>query len=266
VSVSLSDASGEAVIEGDTGAMPLWYRTQVRGLFGAEPTLDALIALLGEAGFAAPSLTAVDDRDWESAWRQHVMPRRYGDRLWVLPSFADASPKQEICVRLDSGLAFGTGGHPTTALCLEWLDHAAPKGASVIDYGCGSGILAIAAVKLGAAIVRAVDNDPQALETARANAANNACEGQIGFFAPPTMPREPADILLANIFANPLISLCDEFAELVRPGGHIALSGILATQADAVFEACADAFVLERVTAREDWVRIIGRRRDHLPK
>lgn len=261
VSVSLSEASGEAVIESDPGATPLWRRTRVRGLFCAGTTLDGLIVVLAEAGYSAPRVSPVHDQDWEHAWRQHVEARRYGERLWVLPSFAEASPDQEICVRLDPGLAFGTGAHPTTALCLEWLDQTVRAGASVIDYGCGSGILAIAAAKLGAGSVRAVDTDPLALETARGNARDNACIGQISFFPPQRLPRDPADVLVANIFANPLIDLCDEFAGLVRAGGHIALSGILSVQSDAVWKAYDNAFELAPVAVREDWIRISGRRR-----
>lgn len=262
VSVSMSDASaGETLLEGDPGANSLWRRTRVQGLFSGDAALEGLIARLREAGYPPPSIAPVRDDDWENAWRQHVTARRYGERLWVLPSFADASPGQEICVRLDPGLAFGTGAHPTTALCLEWLDRNVRTGVSVIDYGCGSGILAIAAAKLGAARVRAVDTDPQALGTARDNAGDNACDGQIAFFAPSQLPRYPADLLVANLFANALVDLCDEFAGLVRAGGCIALSGILAGQADAVKRVYEHAFELEPSAVRENWVRISGRRR-----
>ncbi|HEX9585460.1 MAG TPA: 50S ribosomal protein L11 methyltransferase [Gammaproteobacteria bacterium] len=261
VSVSLSDASDEAAIEGGSGAAPLWRRTRVCGLFSAGTTLDGLVALLAGAGYSAPSVAPVPDRDWENAWRQHLEARRYGNRLWILPSFAEALPGQEICVRLDPGLAFGTGTHPTTALCLEWLDQSVPPGASVIDYGCGSGILAIAAVKLGARTVRAVDSDPQALDTARQNARNNGCGRELSFFPPQFLPRDPVDILVANIFADPLVRLRDEFAHLVRCGGSIALSGILAAQADTVLKAYDVAFELATSSAKRDWVRISGRRK-----
>ncbi|HEY5700894.1 MAG TPA: 50S ribosomal protein L11 methyltransferase [Gammaproteobacteria bacterium] len=258
VSVSLSDGSGEAIIESDTGVTPLWRKTQVRGLFDAGAALDGLVGQLKEAGYAAPSVTAVDDRDWEHAWRQHVSPRRFGRRLWVLPSFAEASPEQRICVRLDPGLAFGTGAHPTTALCLEWLDEAVKPGDSMVDYGCGSGILAIAAVKLGAERVHAVDTDPRALETARRNAVHNDCAQAIEFHDPASLPRQPADLLVANIFANPLMDLRQELGALLRPGGHIALSGILLSQAEAVAAAFNEGFALEPVTTRDNWACISG--------
>lgn len=263
VSVSLTGASGEALIDADADGEAIWRRTRIRGLFRPEASLGPLIASLAGAGYA-PDVTPVHDHDWEHAWREHVKPRRYGDRLWVLPTFTEALPGQEICVRLDPGLAFGTGAHPTTALCLEWLDRTVSAGATVIDYGCGSGILAIAAVKLGARAVRAVDIDPQALATARENARLNECDRQISFYSPQVLPREPVDVLVANILANPLVELRDEFARLVRAGGSIALSGILAIQARAVLKAYDNVFHLNDPSLREEWVRISGcRRRSH---
>ncbi|MDX1513876.1 MAG: 50S ribosomal protein L11 methyltransferase, partial [Gammaproteobacteria bacterium] len=234
---------------------------RVRGLFSDDVPLQSLRARLMDAGYPEPSIDRVDDRDWENAWRQHVPPRRYGGRLWVLPSDAETGPEHGVCVRLDPGLAFGTGAHPTTALMLEWLDGNVEPGASLIDYGCGSGILAIAAAKLGAARVRAVDNDPMALQTARDNARDNDCLDRITFHDPESVPREGADLLVSNIFADPLISLFASFEGLVRPRGRIALSGILADQLGAVAEVYAQGFELAPVLDRDRWILLSGRKR-----
>jgi len=264
VSVSLTEAKHEALIEDEPGAAPLWQATRVRGLFAENADVAALNHRLRQAGFTPPPVTPLEDRDWERAWQQHVPPRRYGPNLWVVPSFTQRPPSEGVSVRLDPGLAFGTGNHATTALCLEWLADQALDGLDVIDYGCGSGILAIAAVKLGARAARAVDNDPKALETARENARLNRCLGRIRFHSPESVPLAPADVLVANIFANPLISLADELAQLVRPNGRIALSGILATQAEDVSRAYAAWFKMTPAVERDQWFRIAGTR--HHPK
>ncbi len=261
VSVSLTEAKDEALIEDKPGAAPLWQATRVQGLFAEDADVAALNHRLRQAGFPSPRVTPLEDRDWERAWQQHVAPRRYGQRLWVVPSFTRNPPRGGVCVRLDPGLAFGTGNHATTALCLEWLAEQTLDGLDLIDYGCGSGILAIAAVKLGARAARAVDNDPKALETARENARLNRCLGRIRFHSPESLPSAPADVLVANIFANPLISLADELARLVRPSGRIALSGILATQAEDVHRAYAVWFKITPAAERDQWVRIAGERR-----
>jgi ribosomal protein L11 methyltransferase len=261
VSVSLTEAKDEVLIENEPGTTALWQATRVRGLFAEDADVAALNQRLRQAGFTPPRVTPLEDRDWERAWQQHVPPRRYGRRLWVVPSFTQRPPGGGVCVRLDPGLAFGTGNHATTALCLEWLADQALDGLDIIDYGCGSGILAIAAVKLGARAARAVDNDPKALETARENARLNRCLGRIRFHSPESLPSAPADVLVANIFANPLISLSPDLAQLVRPSGRIVLSGILATQAEAVSTAYAAWFKMSPAAERDQWVRIAGERR-----
>jgi ribosomal protein L11 methyltransferase len=189
-------------------------------------------------------------------------PMRFGRRLWIYPSNVEPPDEGEaVVVRLDPGLAFGTGTHPTTALCLEWLDGLDLAGRTVIDYGCGSGVLAIAALKLGARHVIGVDNDPQALAASRDNAERNGVAAQLDLCAPEAFPARPADALVANILAGPLHDLAPRFAECVRPGGEIALSGILRGQEDALLERYEEWFDALAVEAREDWIRISGRRR-----
>lgn len=260
-SVSLSNASEDILIEQDPGATPLWSDTRVRGLFAGDAEVAALKAALSAAGFGAPTVRRIEDRDWSRAWEQHVKPARYGERLWVLPTFADESSYPGVCVRLDPGLAFGTGSHPTTALCLEWLEGEELSGREVVDYGCGSGILAIAAAKLGARRVHCVDTDPQALEVAAANARLNRVERRLSFHRPDQCPRVWAEALVANIFATPLMSLAEEISALLKPGGRIALSGILSAQIDDVADAYAPWVSFDMPTTRKGWTRIAGTRR-----
>lgn len=261
VSVSLSSACEEILIEDAPGTAPLWPATRVRGLFNCAVDPRQLTQALAAAGFGAPQVERIEDRQWSRAWMQHVRPQRYGDHLWVLPSFADPAEDAEVWVRLDPGLAFGTGSHATTALCLEWLEHAALEGMEVIDYGSGSGILAIAAVKLGARSARCVDTDAEALATARQNARSNAVENRLGFFLPEELPRRPADVLVANILAAPLIGLAEALAKLVRAGGRIALSGILSEQAVSVTSAYEGYIAFDAAESRDGWVLLSGTRR-----
>lgn len=258
LSVSLSNACEEDLIEQSVDAAPLWSATRVQGLFDQEADLERLARALKTAGFAEPQLRRIEDQEWAGAWKQHVRPQRYGDRLWVLPSFAEAPAGDVVCVRLDPGLAFGTGGHATTALCLEWLAGLPLKGKEVIDYGCGSGVLAIAAVKLGAARARCVDNDPRALDTARENARTNGVEERLSFYLPEHLPRRPADVVVANILAAPLIDLAATLTALLADGGRIALSGILCEQAEAVTEAYTGYIAYDAAESREGWVRLSG--------
>ena len=258
LSVSLSNACEEILIEQQPDAAPLWSATRVQGLFHHEADLERVARMLTTAGFGEPEVRRIEDEEWAGAWKQHVRPRRYGDRLWVLPSFAEAPAGDAVCVRLDPGLAFGTGGHATTALCLEWLAGLALDGKEVIDYGCGSGILAIAAVKLGAARARCVDNDPGALDTARANARANAVAERMSFYLPEDLPRRPAEVVVANILAAPLIGLAATLTALLADGGRIALSGILSEQAEAVTEAYSGYIAYDAPESREGWVRLSG--------
>jgi ribosomal protein L11 methyltransferase len=200
------------------------------------------------------------DQAWERVWLEDFRPMRFGRRLWVCPGGLPAGDADAIRIELDPGLAFGTGTHPTTALCLEWLDGQDLAGCSVVDYGCGSGILAVAAAKLGAAHVVAMDIDPQALIATRENALRNRVAGTLTVTGEPALAPRSADVLLANILAGPLVELAPRFAEALVPGGRLALSGLLPEQADAVTAAYRPWFHIETTTTRDGWVLLSARR------
>jgi ribosomal protein L11 methyltransferase len=270
LSITLLDADADtgheqAILEPAVGETPLWSLIVLSALFDADVDRSGLVQVLGEL---LPDLDPgqiqfreVADQDWTRVWMDQFKPMQFGDRLWIYPwNIEPPANSDAISVRLDPGLAFGTGTHPTTALCLEWLDHAQLTGKSVIDYGCGSGVLAIAAALLGAASVVGIDNDPQALLASRDNAERNGV-GSIDLYLPENDPGEPADVLVANILAGPLHALAPTFAQRVKAGGAIALSGILAGQHEELLERYAEWFEQLAVTVREDWVRIDGQRR-----
>ena len=274
LAITLNDADADtpderAIFEPGVGETPLWREITLQALFDATADRAGLVAALAElVPELAPERIAfrdIEDQDWTRAWMDQFQPMRFGRRLWICPHDAGAeSGADAVVVRLDPGLAFGTGTHPTTALCLEWLDAAALDDARVIDYGCGSGVLAIAALKLGAARVAAVDNDPQALTATRDNAQRNGVEERVDLYTPDALPTAPADVLVANILAGPLHDLAPRFAALLEPGGAVALSGILVGQQDELLVRYAADFEHLEVAVREDWVRISGRRRARL--
>ncbi len=259
VSVTLLDAEDEPVLEPDIGTTPLWSDTLVVALFPVDTTTELLHEQLAAAGVAVERLVFEElaDRDWEREWMAHFQPTRFGQRLWIVPSWAAAPEPDAINLLLDPGLAFGTGTHPTTALCLTWLDRQHLAGLTVLDFGCGSGILAIAALLLGAARALATDIDPQALEATAANGSRNDVR-HLHCLAPADLPSDPVDIVIANILANPLLSLAADLAARVRPGGRIALSGILAEQAASVTTAYAQWFAMDEPENRDGWVLLSG--------
>lgn len=266
LSITLTDAADDPVLEPAPGEVPLWPRVIAVGLFDAAADIGQVLLLAQMAlGLAAPpavTVTTVAGQDWERVRLDELRALRFGERLWVCPRGRSVDDPDAVVVLLDPGLAFGTGTHPTTALCLEWLDAHARPGDRAIDYGCGSGILAIAAARLGAAAVFALDIDSQALQATGENARANAVADRITIATPDQAPPFKADCLLANILARPLIELAPRFAALLRPGGRLAVSGILADQADAVAEALAAAgFTPEGRAEREGWVRLDARRR-----
>ncbi|MEW6352806.1 MAG: 50S ribosomal protein L11 methyltransferase [Pseudomonadota bacterium] len=318
LAVTLQDNADEPIYEPELDTTPLWSHTQVSALFAAEIDRAALLEKLRGA-LGQPALQCgvqiLEDRDWQRACRDDFQPRRFGARLWVCPSWHTPPDPDAVNLLLDPGLAFGTGMHPTTALCLEWLAAANLRGLDVIDYGCGSGILAVAAAKLGARRVWAADIDPQALEATRANAEKNAVQDVIVTGLPdaelppqsesangPSMARGPrlvpiaesangpsvargprlvpiaesatgpsvargprlvpiADTLLANILARPLVDLAPRFAALLRPGGHIVLSGLLSEQAQHVACAYTPWFTMADIVVHEGWARLEGIRK-----
>lgn len=268
--VSMEDAADQPLYEPDPGTTPLWSQTTVTGLFESGQDIEQLCANIRDAWHqqtqqALPEIevTLVEDKDWERAWMDDFQPLKFGERLWIVPSWHDAPDPDAANLMLDPGLAFGTGTHPTTALCLEWLDGQEVHGKQVIDYGCGSGILGLAALLLGADHVIGVDTDPQALEASRENARrNDVDESKLDLYLPENEPDTQADVMLANILAQPLIGLAPHLAARTRQGGDLVLSGILSHQARDVMAAYEPWFVMDEPEQREEWIRLTGRRND----
>jgi len=263
--VTLLDAADQPLYEPPLGTTPLWNTTRVIGLFETQTDIPAVLASLQQHLAPAPlpvwHLNPLEDRDWVRAWMDNFQPMRFGERVWICPSGFTPPEPEAINILLDPGLAFGTGTHPTTAMCLRWLDAHPPRGLAVVDYGCGSGILGIAACKLGADHVSGVDTDPQALLATHDNAEKNRVGGCIKAYLPADFHSEPVPLLLANILAGPLQSLAPRFTELVAPAGHIVLSGILAEQADSVIQHYQPAFDIHVAAQQEGWICLAGQRR-----
>jgi ribosomal protein L11 methyltransferase len=265
-SITFVDQGDEPILEPKPGEIRLWSATLVRALFDAriEPLrqLERMSQSLGTECIADARLRAVEDRDWERVWLADWKSMRFGRRLWVCPTEAEPPDDPDaIVVRLDPGLAFGTGTHPTTAVCLQVLDALPLTGRSLIDYGCGSGILGIAALKMGAAHVTAVDLDPQALLATRANALRNGVARSIDVQGVPAS-LQPASCVVANILAGPLIELAPLLTASCEPGGDLLLSGLLKSQAYAVKAAYASGFDIVQVIGREEWCCIHARARE----
>jgi ribosomal protein L11 methyltransferase len=263
-SITFVDRGDEPVLEPKPGEIKLWSDTLVRALFqessDAALNLDRLASALGPHVTQTARVRAVEEQVWERAWLIGWKSMRFGRRLWICPRTAEAPQAPDaVVVRLDPGLAFGTGTHPTTALCLQILDSLPVAGRRVIDYGCGSGILALAALKLGAAGAIAVDLDPQALLATRENARHNRVASSIevqGIEAP--LPA--AFCVMANILAGPLIELAPKLTAACEPAGHLLLSGLLKTQAFAVKAAYSSGFAIVQVVERDEWCCIHARR------
>lgn len=262
LSVTCLDAANHPLYEPDPQHPPIWPQTRVNALFAAATDRDAIRAVLAATLGALPphEISILEDREWTREWLKDFRPMRFGRRLWIVPSTYEPPDAGAVNIRLDPGLAFGTGTHPTTALCLEWLDAADLNGRTVIDYGCGSGILAVAAARLGAAKVWATDNDPQALLATRENAVHNRVSNLIHTSVPEVCPMSHADVLLANILAAPLCTLAPRFASLIKSGGQIVLSGILENQQQDIRNAYAKDFRIVHVAQRLEWLRMDAQR------
>jgi ribosomal protein L11 methyltransferase len=275
VSVTLTDGEDQPVFQTEPGATPLWDSVLLCGMFTAEMDLQPLLSDLqnrltdrgpNDSARQAIELDSLPDQDWEKTWMDRFHPLQFGSRLWICPSWLTPPDPDAVNILLDPGLAFGTGTHPTTALCLEWLEQQNLRDKLVIDYGCGSGVLAIAAALLGAREVLAVDNDPQAIQASEANrAANGIRVAQLSCYLPEQFPLHssslPADLLIANILAGPLEQLAPHFADLVRPGGHLVLSGILPEQCEPLQALYQRWFDMSEPVEREQWTRLSGTRR-----
>ncbi len=263
--VSFLDAHDTPIYEPMPGEVIYWTNTVVVGLFDAEHPMDKVVNQLKQVSFfkGAPNfkLEQLEDKDWEREWMDNFHPIKFGQRLWVCPSWRDIPDPAAVNVMLDPGLAFGTGTHPTTALCMQWLDATIKPEQTVVDFGCGSGILGIAALKLGAQRVIGVDIDPQAIEASLANAKRNQVEGQIELYLPQDQPRDfQADVVVANILAGPLAELKAIISAYVKPGGLLALSGILQSQAQSVMDAYSDEFSFDPVAVQDEWVRLSAKK------
>jgi len=264
IALSLADAGDEPQFEPAPGATPLWHEIRLRALFPETPepallaaTLEAVLGLQA----SAIRIEHLADRAWEREWLRDFRPMRYGHRLWVCPAGQRPAEAAPIVLELDPGLAFGTGTHATTALCLEWLDAQPLSGWRLLDYGCGSGILALAALKLGAARACAYDIDPQALLATRENAAKNGLSGRIEVVADAYDIAGPFDVVLANILARPLTELAPRLALHSRPGGAVVLAGLLDSQGAEVAQAYRPWFDIETAAVRDGWILLSGRRR-----
>lgn len=262
VSVTFSDAEDQPQYEPLPGETKLWDITNVTGLFENSAPLETIRGALLNARLinhkTDVSMAELADQVWERAWLKDFKAMRFGQHLWICPTGFSVQTENAVVIDLDPGLAFGTGTHPTTALCLTWLDAHPPLGKTVIDYGCGSGILGIAAAKLGAQHCYAVDIDPQAIEATTSNASINQVAEQLHCYLPDQFQPIKADCLLANILAEPLIQFAPYFSTLLAHHGSITLSGILAEQADSVIAAYAPYFDLAPAQQQEDWILLTG--------
>ena len=262
--VTYMDAQDVPIYEPPVGSTKLWKNTVVTGLYEADTDPFKIVAFIEKTmkDQVHCKVEQLEDKDWVREWMEHFHPMKFGNRLWICPSWCEIPEPEAVNVMLDPGLAFGTGTHPTTAMCLEFLDGADLKDRMVIDYGCGSGILAVAALKLGAGRVVGIDIDPQAVDATEDNAKRNGVEGRIEVYLPEKRPEKlEADVLVANILAGPLRDLAPDIAGLVKPGGHLALSGILETQAEEIAGIYSQWFEMDGICCREEWSRISGTRK-----
>jgi ribosomal protein L11 methyltransferase len=264
LAVSYTDQRDDPILEPAPGEFRLWPHSRLQALFPFETSPQELVAGLSHVLRVASNRLTIEtlaDRVWEREWLRDFHPMCFGRRLWVAPHHAHVHTEDAVIVRLDPGLAFGTGTHATTAMCLAWLDEHAAAGQLAIDYGCGSGVLAVAAVKLGAREALAFDIDPQALTATRDNATANGVEAQVRVVDSDAALPPGADIVLANILCGPLCELAPRFAALCRPGGKIVLAGLLTSQSDEVARAHAPWFDIAPFASRDGWTALAGSRR-----
>lgn len=266
ISVTLQDDADQPILEPELGTTPIWDETQAIGLFDAGMDSEKLMQALAAAyqqktGQPLPRYKTeiLEDKDWVRAWMDDYHPMPFGKRLWVCPSWSKPPEPDAVNLSLDPGLAFGTGTHPTTALCLRFLDEQVQGNELVVDYGCGSGILGIAALLLGADSMVGIDIDPQALLATQDNAERNQIDPQrYQVFLPQQAPKVQADITVANILAGPLTALAPEIASYTKSGGKLALSGLLKEQAEEIMTCYSQWFDLNPPQQQDDWVVITG--------
>ncbi|MBA6414089.1 50S ribosomal protein L11 methyltransferase [Parahaliea sp. F7430] len=265
VAVTMEDNADQPVLEPGVGETPLWQQIRLTGLYLADTDMKAVLAQFPPALLdkCNQRVEILEDKDWEREWIKHYQPMRFGSRLWVCPSWLEPPEPDAVNLLLDPGLAFGTGTHPTTALCLSALADMDLQDKAVVDYGCGSGILAVAALKLGATRALGVDNDPQALVASRDNAARNSlAEESLSLSLPGSEVlaqwQQQADVVVANILAGPLMELSDTLLGLARPGATVLISGLLASQAESLCAHYAAQLQLSVAGQQDDWVCLQG--------
>lgn len=271
-SVTYEDAKDQPVLEPALGTTPLWDATIITGLFTADEDMAQAEEIarnvfkhLTQEELPNYRIEILENQDWARTWMEHFKPMQFGSRLWICPSWQKAPDQNAVNLLLDPGLAFGTGTHPTTALCLKWLDANCEllEHKTVIDYGCGSGILGIAALLLGAELVVGVDNDPQALLASNDNLQRNKLNStKLDTYLPDDLPEMQADMLLANILAQPLYELSDRLAKLTKSGGKIVLSGILEEQAEDLRSHYQKYFDMDKAVIEDGWARLTGTKKD----
>jgi len=263
LSVTLKDAEDNPVLEPAPGETPLWDKLILIGLFDADIDTKSLEQnIQHQLGIQYPlRIEQLEDKDWVRAWMDNYQPMQFGKHLWVCPRHLQPPEPDAINLMLDPGLAFGTGTHPTTALCLQWLDQADLKNKTVLDFGCGSGVLAIAALMLGAKHCDGTDIDPQALQASEDNAKENFVLDKLSVMQPENVPQQQYDMVLANILAGPLVELAAKLSNYCKLGGDIVLSGILENQAQSVLDAYSPWFDLDAPATQDEWVRITGKKK-----
>lgn len=270
LSVTYQDTQDQPIYEPELGTTPLWRNTTISALFDAQNDMQALRAQLNDAcnnsemqaSIDSLSIEILEDKDWERQWMKSYKPMQFGNRLWVCPSWCDVPDPNAVNLMLDPGLAFGTGTHPTTELCLRWLDSIDVTDQEITDYGCGSGILGIAALLLGAKSVLAVDIDSQALQATQTNLLrNNLAPTRLSTYLPENAPQRETQILVANILSGPLVELAPLIAQRVRHKGLIALSGLLAEQQQEIINAYSPWFILDQAVLLDGWIRVTGVRK-----
>jgi ribosomal protein L11 methyltransferase len=268
LAITFQDQANDPVLEPALGTAPLWPVVKVRGLFTPEVDRNSVMKGLLACGVVerpdAINWRVVDDQDWERAWMDDFRPMRFGSKLWIVPSgMQGPDDPQAALLKLDPGLAFGTGTHPTTSLCLQWIDGQDFQGKRVLDFGCGSGVLGIATAIKGAQSVCCVDNDPQAIEATMENARRNEVSDRVQCQLPENWQEARYDVVLANILAAPLIELAPQLCRCLDAGAYIVLSGILSHQsasvAAAYFEYCGEL----QAQQLEDWIRLEGHKSNH---
>jgi len=267
LSVTFRDAEDNPILEPGPGETPLWEDIILTGLFDANTDTESLKAKIKLAlgNNLALKIELLEDKDWVRAWMDNYKPMQFGERLWVCPKHLPIPKPDATNLMLDPGLAFGTGTHPTTALCLQWLDAHSVSDKKVLDFGCGSGVLAIAALLLGASHCDGVDIDPQAITASMDNAQDNNVANKLDLYLPNEFTEKTNaktyDLVLANILAGPLTELAEQLSTYCKTGGDIVLSGILESQANKIIQAYSPWFELEPIAIQDEWIRVTGKRK-----